>query len=379
MVTGGLTIFFCPYIEISLEHKLLLPRLQQIWLVYTLDLYIWRITMWEIRNNTRFASAATIVIDKTGEKHWVVVVKGTFNISKDSKTELAEEQIEPLFAPQYRGVPGESSLIYEQDLLPGKPRSDIYLNATAHAPNGRPVTKLIVGIQTAGVNKKLIVHGDRIWKRNPIGIASASTLKPFLKMPIVYERAYGGFDQQDPNPANHRLDPRNPVGTGLFKKKAHRAGNPLPNIAHYKQGKNIQWAAGFGALCSYWKPRLDYQGTYDDKWIKTRKPLLPDDYDPLTLQCAPPDQQVTPHLRGGEPISLLNLTSDGVLQFHLPKHYLVFSTHIGHKRLDHRAILNTVIIEPDYPRVVMVWHSTLSCHHDIDNIDYTRVTEKEYV
>ena len=335
--------------------------------------------MWEIRDQTPFSSAGIIVIDKMGEKHWVVVVKGTFEIALSGETKIAEEQIEPLFEPEYRGMPGESSLVYEQDLLPAKPRTDVYLNATAHAPIGHPATQVLVGCQVASINKKLIVHGDRIWERNPMGIVSASAPKPFMRMPILYERAFGGYDRQDPNPTNHFMDPRNPIGNGLFKKRTNRVGKPLPNIDHFKQSSDIQWAAGFGALCSYWKPRTDYQGTYDDEWVKARKPLLPDDYDPQTHQCAPPDQQVGPHIRGGETVNLLNLTRDGVLRFLLPKHYFVFTTHIGRKQLKHRAIVNTVIIEPDVSKVMMVWHTTLSCHFDIDNIDFTRVAEKNYV
>lgn len=334
--------------------------------------------MWEIRDHTPFASAWTIGVDKTGEKQWIVVTKGTFDITDNGDTKIAEEQIEPLFTPEYRGEPGESSLLYEQDLVLAKPRTDIYLNATAYAPSGHPATKVLAGMQTARGNKHLVVYGDRVWESILTGNVAASTPRPFLTMPIVYERAYGGFDRQDPNPANHRLDPRNPVGTGFFTKWGHNAGELMPNIEHYNQSKEAAWAAGFGALCSYWKPRIDFQGTYDDDWIKNRKPLLPNDYDPQTLQCAPPDQQCSPHLRGGEPFNLINLTPNGALRFDLPRHRLTYTTCIGSKKLEHRATINTVVIEPDYPRVMIVWHTTLRCHHDIDDIDYTVISEKEY-
>jgi len=335
-------------------------------------------SMWEIRNRTPFASAGTILVDKTGEKYWVVVVKGTFDILDNGETKLSKEQIESLFTSEYRGLPGESSLLYEQDVLPAKLHTDIYLNATAYAPNGRPVNKILVSIETPCGTKTLLVHGDRTWESNLTGIVSASSAKLFTEMPIVYERAYGGYDRLDPNPVNHRLDSQNPVGTGFFTKRRHSIGKSLPNIEYARGGRVNSWAAGYGALSSYWKPRIDYQGTYDDEWIKNRKPLLPDDYNSLTLQCAPPDQQFSSHLRGGEVFSLSNLTPSGILRFYLPKHYLVFTTHIGYKRFEHRSIVNTVIIEPDYPRVMIVWHTTLRCHRDIDYIDYTLVTEKEY-
>ena len=177
--------------------------------------------MWEIRDKTPFSSAGTITIDKSGEKSWTVVTKATFDILQSGETQLAEQQVEPLFTPEYYAAPGESSLHYEQDLIPEKPRTDIYLNASAYGPNGRPATQALASIQTPRSNKSLIVHGDRIWEKNAMGIISASSSKPFLKMPIVYERAYGGYDRQDPDPSHHRLDPYNPVGSGLFTKRAH--------------------------------------------------------------------------------------------------------------------------------------------------------------
>ena len=39
-----------------------------------------------------------------------------------------------------------------------------------------------------------------------------------------------------------------------------------------------------------------------------RQPLLPVDYDPKCLLCAPLDQQAPGYLKGGEPVELTNLT-----------------------------------------------------------------------
>ncbi|HEX5745795.1 MAG TPA: DUF2169 domain-containing protein [Archangium sp.] len=334
--------------------------------------------MWEIRNHTPFAAASIVTIDKRGEKHWVVVVKGTFHIGNGGAIDIADQQVEPKLAPEYRGKEGESSLIYEQDLIAAKPRTDLYLNATAYAQRGQPCTELLVGIRTPCGQKALLIRGDRKWERNLVRQLVPTSPLPFVRMPIIFERAYGGYDREDPEPAKHRLDQRNPVGTGFCTSDGHRLGKPLPNIELPTEPLE-KGPAGFGALCSYWEPRSRYQGTYDDQWVRTQKPLLPADYDPQFLQCAPVDQQFDPPLRGGERIALVNLTPSGALQFDLPKRYFTFTTHIGRRSLTHHAKLNTVVIEPDHSRLIMVWHSTLSCHHDIDNIDSTRIIEKRYV
>jgi hypothetical protein len=223
------------------------------------------------------------------------------------------------------------------------------------------------------------VLGDRRWEPDVVGGAAAGAPLPFLKIPIVYERAWGGFDRRDPDPKNHRLDERNPVGTGFVTRAVHRIGQPLPNFEPMSGNAESAGPAGFGAVCSFWMPRRAFQGTYDAKWIESRKPLLPADFDPQWLQCAPVDQQIAPHLVGGEPFAVIGMTPGGTLRFDLPKHYFGFTTHIGTSQHEHRAKIVTVIIEPDHPRVIVVWHTTLSCHHRIDDIDFTEIAEKQYV
>ena len=84
-------------------------------------------------------------------------------------------------------------------------------------------------------------------------------------------------------------------------------------------------------------------------------------------------------LRGGEMVELINLTPTGVMRFSLPKVYPFFVTHFGRKKVEHRSHLHTVIVEPDHARVIMVWFTSLSCHHLVDELDTTVVTEKTYV
>jgi hypothetical protein len=332
--------------------------------------------MWMVQNSTKLAADRAIIVDKNGAKQWVVVVKGTFDIAPDGTTKAAEEQVEVFPGPEYRGKPGESSLVYEQDLVASKPRTDVYVNGTAHAPNERPTTRMTVGLGTPLGTKSILVHGDRRWERDLVGGASVTPPLPFLQMPIVYERAFGGYDHEGPDPSAHRMDPRNSVGTGVFAKAAHRIGKLLPNLTPM-DGSDTP--VGFGALCSFWEPRSRHQGTYDAAWLEHRKPLVPSDWDPQWLQCAPPDQQMAPYLRGGEPFAVLGMTPSGTLRFDLPKHYFAFTTHIGKRTFEHRAQIQTVVIEPDHPRVIVVWHTMLACHHLIDDIDYTEIVEKPYI
>jgi hypothetical protein len=123
---------------------------------------------------------------------------------------------------------------------------------------------------------------------------------------------------------------------------------------------------------------VDWAGTYDEKWEKDRLPLLPRDFDERFYQCAPPDQQTPEYLKGGEPVALVNLTPEGVLQFKLPQIWLAFRTRIGSEVIDHHANLHTVILEPDVPRVIMVWHTSVPCHGKDTKIQGTTVDLKEF-
>lgn len=338
--------------------------------------------MWAIKNYTPYAVKKTWGRDKEGVHEWIVAVKATFDIHSDSNLELANKQVEPLILPEYNGEAGVSSLRYDADLVSPKPTTDIVLNGTAYAPEGRPSKKFSVGLRVGPVKKTIQVVGNRRWERGLFGL-KLSPMEPVTEVPIVYERAYGGFDQTNPNPKKQRMDSRNPVGCGVEASAKNREGQPMPNFKYPMRSFKRGGPAGFGAIDSYWSPRRELNGTYNEVWKKSRYPLLPKDWDPHSLLCSPPDQRPDKHLRGGEQVELINLTPGGLLRFTLPKVYLFFRTRFvtrfGVRIEEHRSRLVTVIIEPDYPRIFMVWHSWLAVHTDGDYLEETIVREKRYI
>jgi hypothetical protein len=339
--------------------------------------------MWALKNNTPYAAERTWVLDKNAMKSWVVVVKGTFDILPNGTTKRAEKQEEPLFSPVYRGEPGKSSILYEADLSAPKQATDIILNGQAYVPGGQPTTKVHVSMQVNNLTKELLIFGNRHWKKGLLSGMSISSPEPFKTMPIVYERAFGGGDTKAKDLSKHRLYRHNTVGVGFATSPDHLDGEPVPNIEYPKKTvsswKDRPYPAGFGAIASYWSPRLEFSGTYDDQWLKNRFPLLPEDFDERFFQYAPQDQQITGFLKGGEGIKLLNLTPTGSLSFQLPRIGLTFATHFGREIVEHRASLVTVILEPDWPRIIMVWHTSLPCHHKVDRLDFTSIKEKAQV
>src|SRR5439155_2428396 len=335
--------------------------------------------MWALDNRTPFAAERTWVRDRDGAEVWLVAVKGTFNISSDGNTHVDEKQAEVQLAPKYSGEPGKSSLLYDSDLPRTKVTTDIILNGHAYAPRGEPTKSVRVSFRVGDLTKSLQVTGDRVWKGfGPF--VWRSSCHPFIKMPITYERAFGGMELKSKNPKRHKWDRRNPVGTGFARSRSRLIGQRVPNIHALGSGL-FHWLrkprpAGFGVVAGHWVPRVKLAGTCDEKWEAERAPLLPEDFDDRFYQCAPPDQRTARFLKGGEEVQLTNLTPGGSLSFRLPRVVLGFETDFGREPVRHRANLHTVILEPDVPRVILVWHTALPCHPKVTKLRKTRINQK---
>src|SRR6267378_131614 len=184
--------------------------------------------MWAVENHTPYAVERTWGRDKDGVHEWIVAVKATFNIKSDGNLLLADEQLEPLFLPEYNGEYGASSLRYDADLVGPKPTTDVVLNGTAYAPMERPATEFLVSLRLGAIYKVIKVMGNRTFERGVFGGGGPSAPEPVTIVPIVYERAFGGSEQSDPDPRRQQLDIRNPVGCGLVP----QVGRALPNFEY---------------------------------------------------------------------------------------------------------------------------------------------------
>lgn len=332
--------------------------------------------MWQLDNRTPFAAERTWVRDRDGTEIWLVAVRATFEVQADGGTRVADEQPPVTAMAVHAGKPGASSVLLESDLQRTKTTTDIVLNGCAHAPHGQAVSELTVGLAVGALVKTLKVFGDRRWDGKRIGAADA-----FVKMPLVYERAYGGVDLRAGPGA---WDARNPVGRGYFARAEHAHGQLLPNIEDPKQliraWDDRPTPAGFGPLASHWQERQRWSGTYDARWERERLPLLPVDFDDRYHQCAQPDQQTPQFLRGGEPVALINLSPSGRdVRFVLPRMHLGLETsfYTGPSVRHPPPRLHTVILEPEMARVGLVWHSALPCHSRVLKLQRTRIVLKE--
>ncbi len=306
--------------------------------------------MWLLNNRTPFAAERTWVRDENGAEIWIVAVKASFTIGTDGKQALDAEPSEVSRVPKFRGAPDSTSLLFECDLIHKKTRTDVLIEGDAFAPGGEPTTQVDVSLRVGNIHKVLRVYGDRRIDRGMFGLL-LSDPEPFVRMPVRFERSFGGTDRKHSDPIKHGWEPHNPVGTGFGTETAHVIGASAPNIEYpdtpYRSSAYGK-PASFGAIARHWAPRLQFAGTYDETWEQTKNPLLPSDFNDLFYQCAPVDQQCDGFLKGGEMVELRNMTPDGCLSFLLPRVTLALNTRFydGSEAL-HTAVLHTVMIRPE--------------------------------
>lgn len=316
----------------------------------------------ELINATRMVAGYTMGIEPSGRELLVVVIKGTFVLPRtsDEPLRLAEEQSHLVMADTFTGEPGLSAPLNEVDFAPRKKRVDVLLIGSAYAPEGRPTTRVPVGLRVNGITKSFAVVGNRRWQSGATGI-SASAPEPFTVMPISYDRAFGGVDNRHEDFAKHAAFMRNPVGTG-FHKHLHGEwvdGAPLPNTEELNrpvtQPDSDYAPMAFGPIGRNWEPRYRYAGTYDQNWLDEHFPFLPPDFHEQYYQAGPLDQQFNGPL-GGHEVALVNLIPDGRRSFAIP--VLEAPVHVFPKkgeREDLKATLDTLVLEPDRERLTMTW------------------------
>ncbi len=229
-----------------------------------------------------------------------LVVKGTFVLRNGGKAVLAKEQDEFCGDVAFDDdESGEGAPQYEADLVaPTKPRTDFVVVGHCHTPGQQPLRQCEVAAGLGAHVHHLQIYGERQW----LADGRASTPQPFVRMPLRYERSYGGA-----------LFPENPTGLGFRAAEGPSiaAGGLLPYIEDPRTpigraGVHV-FPAGFGPLHRQWRFRAAKLGTYNDQYLKTRWPALPEDFDPSHYNAAHPSLQLPGYAQGDEQLSFINM------------------------------------------------------------------------
>ncbi len=315
----------------------------------------------EVDNRTPFQFAPVFVADEEGRPIVATLVKATLAVSAAGEVRLAAKQEAIAFAGKYLGEPGLSTALREPEIAFTKPGTDCVLQG--HAIAARPMPQVDVGFRVGELLKVARVSGDRRFEPGLLG-AKVSPPQPFTRLPLVWERSFGGWDRTPEKEEHWQYEPHNPIGVGFVAKKGKLLpGAPLPNIEDPRdfltsQGGRVR-PVGFGFTGHHWQPRARFGGTYEEAWEKERAPRLPKDFDRRFFLAAAPGLSTATHLRGDEPVVVIGATPAGRWEFSLPgirAPRCTVAQRAGAAQ-DLQTALDTVIVDADAAQVVLLWRA----------------------
>ena len=267
----------------------------------------------EVKNNTPFEFIAIPNYDKDGFEVFTNIVKGTFSFLNNQSLEIAEDQIPINFGDEFWGEPGESPVKYESDLAVFKPSTDLIMIGFAYHYMGKKIKDMDVQFSVGPVAKKATVKAD----------------DAIDKIPLYFLDHFG-------------------------QKKGMFTSKPKGN--------------GFGFFPRQYPPRVNFAGTYDDKWQKERSPFLPEDFDYRFFQSAYPDLITGSYLTGTETIRAINVSPYGPITLRLPGISVEVETKFEQTSIKEKSNLDTLILDAEERRLFLIWRQMIPCHGMIKDI-----------
>jgi hypothetical protein len=327
----------------------------------------------EVVNRTEFAHEPLLLTDEDAMPQFVALVQGSYSISTQGEVAFLPEQPPPNPGGEWIGDPGLSSMRLEPQIAFEKLATDIVMLGSAHAPRVG-TTRMQVGIRVGSVQKLVDIVGTRYLVKSSGGLR-ISEPEPFETIPLTYEHAFGGWDRRAEDPQLHRYEARNPVGVG-FRDGSHDTPDELvlPNIEDpgqpFRSYGDTPPPAGFGFIAPNWQPRLDFAGTFDAAWDRSRKPLLPTDFNRQFFNAASPGLVAPGFLRGDEPVVTVGASAGERIAFHLPQEPppdCIVELR-GRNRVELRTVLDTVIVDMDRLLLILQWRAHYAVRNGMDDV-----------
>lgn len=320
------------------------------------------------------------VKDTDGRLLAAVVTKYTFRVDPFGRVQaMGEDGAEVDVADTYFVEDAEaSSILRPSQLFHEKPGTDVILLGKAYPK--KDATSVDVTLRVGSIHKTVRAHGLRVWHSSAFGGLAPGPARPIREpIPLVYELAWGGQDLGDP--AKPLGEPRNLVGRGVVRDPKSLIDKPAAQLEYPDRpvGGRNNVPAAFNPIHRHWQPRAAHAGTYDERWMETRMPLLPSDFDSRFNICVPLDQWTELPLRSDEPIEIVGATPEGLWRIQLPRLAPGFSSIIQGKRQEHRTHLDTILIDAETRRVELTWRAAIPLPRKLEMVDSLLAFEKSVV
>jgi hypothetical protein len=318
-----------------------------------------------------------------------VLLKRTYDIIPGQPCRRAEKDHKLIAGDVHYADPMNSSVKFESDFVPFKLATDIVFSGCAYAPGGTPTQTLTAALRVGSVEKQVRVIGSRVCKYRPGAAPEFSEPRPFEKMELRYERAYGGVDIHS-DPRVPCVYARNHLGRGFAVRNCREAVDNLrlPNIEdphdpltperlcveRFWEWERQPLPAGLGWYSKYWQPRANWAGVLPADRAVERElramyaPAVPAGQREQYLQAKLPDMDfrffngaspglTAPYLAGSEVVLLSNLSPEGELLFQLPGERPGIGLDLGDGLQEPEVVLHTVLIRMEERQVDLVWRA----------------------
>lgn len=210
-------------------------------------------------------SVATSAWRERGMLRVTAIVKVTFGFVEERPMRVVAPRPVHETEAHHRDNPTRS-IRAASDLAPFLPRVDVILNGHAWAPGGVPVLQSVARLSVTDargsstlLDKQLTIFGD-------------GEAQPFDRMPLVYERAYGGMGHAD-----------NPLGVGVG------SDTRRPNVLDPRAPRAT---AGFGPIARSWPARRGALSAAQRRALEEPVAEIPEAFDGSYFQASPPDQRI---------------------------------------------------------------------------------------
>jgi hypothetical protein len=177
-------------------------------------------------NRSGFVAVVWPILDRNGADSRIVIVKASFDLHPDGPPQAAEKPCDVRQADIPWGAPEVADIRLPGDYGLPKPGTDVvFCGHAAASPRSNSVD---IGLRVAGRTMSLRVHGRRDWRQGMTDIVPGSSDLLREPVPLAWSRAYGGFDDSDPQ--RPLEEPRNPVGSGIARWPKRLIGVRAPQI-----------------------------------------------------------------------------------------------------------------------------------------------------
>lgn len=275
-----------------------------------------------------------------------LVVRATFELRDDGRTELSDEQPWQVSPGPWDGphgkMPGDE-LFYRGGI-------DVFLFGHARAPRGRPVAKSSVSVRIGDTfAHTLAVSGRRVWQREG-GRLVPSAPQPFTEIPLTLAEAFGGTDEWDKLAVPF---PDNPAGTGFYLSEQAAVGRPLPAIEDPRQPVGA-WSdrpepMGVCVPPFPFGPRLSRTVEFEPETGQLKR------IDPAFYNQSFPAMTAQAPVSPGSRVVISGMCEDGELAFSLPSARVAVTVTLGDKEIQADAPIDQVGIECDLRRMFVTY------------------------